>query len=88
MVILLNVIYLISSYKKGFETISEELKFNVNILQEMIEIRDRVKACENLGMDVLFIIDDISFKWMFLKVNFIYLYVLLCVTIFLISFVF
>ena len=47
-------------YNKWVETISEELKSNVNVLQEMIEIRDGVKACVSLCMDdVQFIIDDI-----------------------------
>jgi len=46
--------------KKWFETISVELRSNVNVLREMIEIRDGVKACESLSIDdVLFIIDDI-----------------------------
>ncbi len=47
-------------YMKWCETISEELKSNVNSLQDMIEVRDGVKACESLGMyGVLFIIEDI-----------------------------
>jgi hypothetical protein len=48
------------------------LRSNVNVLWEMIEIRDGVKACESLSMnDVLFIIDDICINWMFLNFNFI-----------------
>ncbi len=47
-------------YKKWFETISEELQSNVTVLQDMIEVIDGGKACENLCMDdVQFIINDI-----------------------------
>ena len=47
-------------YKKWFETISGELRSNVNVLREMIEVRDGVKSIESLSMeDVLFVIDDI-----------------------------
>ncbi len=45
--------------KKWFETISEELKSNVNVLKEIIEVRDEVKACESLGMDDVQSIIDI-----------------------------
>ncbi len=45
-------------YDKWFETISEELRSNVNVLQDIIEVRGEVKACESIGMyDILFIID-------------------------------
>ncbi len=39
MVILINVIYLIPSIRYGFETISEELQFNIIVLKDMIEVR-------------------------------------------------
>ncbi len=41
--------------------ISEELRSNVSVLRDMIDIRDGVKECDSLCIDdVLFIIDDIS----------------------------
>ncbi len=38
-----------------------ELRSKVSVLQDMIDIRDGVKKCDNLCIidDVLFIIDDI-----------------------------
>ncbi len=40
--------------------ISEELRSNVSILRDIIDIRDGVKECDSLCIDeVLFIIDDI-----------------------------
>ncbi len=40
-------------------SISGELRSNVNVLHDMIDIRDGVKECDSLCIDdVLFIIDD------------------------------
>ncbi len=40
-------------YKKWFETIYEEIQTNVNVLQEITEVRDGVKACESLVWMIL-----------------------------------
>ncbi len=47
-------------YKKWFETMSEQLESTITGLKDIIEFRDRCKACEILGMDeVQYFIDDI-----------------------------
>ncbi len=46
--------------KNWCNRISGELKSNVSVLHDMINIRDGVKECDSLCIDdVLFIIDDI-----------------------------
>ncbi len=42
-----------------YNSISGELRINVSDLCDMIDIRDGVKECDSLSLDVLFIIDDI-----------------------------
>ncbi len=43
-----------------YNSISGELRSNVSVLRDMIDIREGVKECDSLCIDdVLFIIDDI-----------------------------
>ncbi len=58
----MNVKYLIPSIRKDFRPFLNNYNLaNVNVLQDMIDVRDVVKARESLGKDdVQFIIDDIS----------------------------
>ncbi len=49
-----------------FKLLAKILQSNVTVLQDMIEVRDGEKACENIGMDdVKFSIDDICINLIF-----------------------
>ncbi len=55
----LNVCYNMIMYN-CCNTISRELRSNVSVLSDIIDIRDGVKECDSICKDdVLFIIDDI-----------------------------
>ncbi len=55
----LNVCY-IMIMNNWFNSISGEVRSNVSIVRDMIDIRDGVKECDDFCMDdELFIIDDI-----------------------------
>ncbi len=53
----LNVCYMIIN--NWCKSISGELRSNLSLLRDMIDIRDGVKECDSLCIDVVFIIDDI-----------------------------
>ncbi len=80
MVILFNVIYVIPSLRIAFETISEELQSNLNVVQEMIQVRDGVKASISMMFCLslmTFVLTECSKTSSMLEI-----YVLLCLTIF------
>ena len=46
--------------KKWYNSISSELRSNVGVVRELIDVRDGWKRCESMDIDdVMFIIEDV-----------------------------